>query len=131
MKIKKIATSNLSAFAITISILFVLYSDFQQSLWENPNYVIVSDVVSYYAYLPAIFIYNDVSLSFIDKDPVKFKDKFWPKKTPTGGKVIVYSSGMALLYTPFFIMAHFLAPYLNYNPQNKIRFSHLKLIITY
>lgn len=114
MKINSPKKNNWSTFAIIISLIFVLYTDFQQSLWNNPNYVIVSDVISYYSYLPAIFVYNDVSLSFIDKSDEKLSDKFWPKETPTGGKVIVYSSGMALIYLPFFLTAHFLSPYLDY-----------------
>ena len=114
MKISISKKLNWSALAIIISLLFVLVTDFQHSLWNNQKRVIVSDVVAYYSYLPAIFIYNDVSLEFLDNPNVDLGDKFWPKKTPSGGKSITYSSGVAILYSPFFFLTHLITPYLDY-----------------
>lgn len=77
--------------------------------------VLTWDVFGYHLYLPAAFIHDDVAL----------KDRLWldevmtnrpPSTTlyqvidgPDGGRVIRYSSGMAVLFAPFFLIAHLLA----------------------
>lgn len=70
---------------------------------------ITNDVISYYSYLPATFIYHDLTLKFVASDPF-FGDKFWPKDAPNGGKVIKMSSGLSILYSPFFFLGHIVAP---------------------
>ncbi|MEZ5070597.1 MAG: hypothetical protein R2751_06450 [Bacteroidales bacterium] len=76
--------------------------------------VIKWDVISYYAYLPATFIYGDVGLGFLDKDraPEGFvnDNKFWPVEPGDGTRVIQTTMGLAYLYSPFFFAAHALAP---------------------
>jgi hypothetical protein len=72
--------------------------------------LIVNDVVSYYGYLPAAIIHHDLSLKFNEKDPAFFSGKYWPETSPNGGKVIKTTLGLSLLYAPFFIIAHILAP---------------------
>lgn len=80
------------------SVLFFTYKPWQKNM-------IVNDVVSYYCYLPATFIYHDLSLKFSEKDPF-FADKYWPQKAPNGGKVIKMSMGLSMLYAPFFFIGH-------------------------
>ena len=58
----------------------------------------MSDVISYYGYLPAMFIYHDVSLSFIDADREAFKDQYWPETTPEGKHVLKTTMGLGILY---------------------------------
>ena len=77
------------------------------------------DVSGYYWYLPSIFIYKDLKHQ-------GFKDSILNKYCPTntdfqqgtqcenGNYVMKYSSGMALMYFPFFIVAHMLAGPLGY-----------------
>ena len=77
--------------------------------WKWGNRIIYWDTISYYAYLPALFIHHDLSLEFIKEDPQKNVDRFWPETTPEGKFVIKTSSGLAYLYFPFFLTAHFLA----------------------
>lgn len=72
--------------------------------------VIKWDIISYYAYLPATFIYHDLSLDFTDDTSFVNDDKFWYQETEIGKKVIITSMGMSYLYCPFFFMAHLLAP---------------------
>jgi hypothetical protein len=72
--------------------------------------VIKWDIVSYYSYLPAIFIKKDIRLDFMDNAPEEEKYKFFYAKTETGGKVIITSMGLSYLYAPFFFAAHALAP---------------------
>lgn len=73
---------------------------------KNP---IVWDVVSYYGYLPAVFIYKDITLHFTDKDPNFFVMKYWPEIAPNGGRVIKTSMGVSFLYAPFFFLGHLCA----------------------
>ena len=76
--------NNLAVFTICIIALVVLKIDFTFKYWNNPRLVIEYDVKSYYAYLPATFIYKDLSLKFTDTNPEKFKSIFWPVETPEG-----------------------------------------------
>lgn len=71
--------------------------------------VIIWDIKSYYSYLPATFIYFDLSLDFVYEVPGKFADYIWPMETPTGKKAIETTYGMAFLYTPFFLVGHLVA----------------------
>jgi hypothetical protein len=82
--------------------------------------VIAWDVYGYYLYLPATFIYHDPGLKhreWIDT----LQEKYHPTETfyqAHPGKedkwVIKYSMGMAVIYSPFFIVAHALAPSYSY-----------------
>jgi hypothetical protein len=82
---------------------------FDQKNWRNDKGVIYNDIISYYAYLPALFIYNDITLNFIDKGDQGGKFIFWPNITEEGKKVIKMSSGMSMMYAPFFFMGHLYA----------------------
>lgn len=82
--------------------------------------VLTWDVFGYYLYLPATFIHHDIALrddAWLDE--VMTTDE--PSSTlyqvvdgPDGNRVIKYSSGMAVLYAPFFFVAHALADPLGY-----------------
>lgn len=77
--------------------------------------VLTWDVFGYYLYLPATFIHDDPALedrAWLDEVMAKYE----PSSTlyqivdgPEGRRVIKYSSGMAVLYAPFFFVAHALA----------------------
>ena len=63
---------------------------------------------SYYAYLPATFIYQDLSLDFIHDESGKFKDLIWPIETPLKKKAIITTMGMSILYAPFLVWLTFM-----------------------
>ncbi len=84
---------------------FYLNNVFFHSRWKNHD-IINNDVVSYYAYLPAIFIYNDPTFNFTDSLPPDFKGKIWYATTDEGKRTQKMSIGVALLHTPFFALAH-------------------------
>jgi hypothetical protein len=76
------------------------------------------DVSGYYWYLPSAFIYKDIKFQ-------KFAPKVFEKYAPTpevqqyfknrnGAYVMKYSAGLAVLYSPFFFIAHFAAPIFGY-----------------
>ena len=77
--------------------------------------VLTWDVFGYYLYLPAGFIHDDPALqdrAWLDEVMTTYE----PSSTlyqlvdgPDGKRVIKYSSGMAVLYAPFFFVAHVLA----------------------
>lgn len=99
--------NHLSRLCIICIALWWVFSFSLHRRWEkNP---IEWDVISYYAYLPATFIYKDITLNFIEKDPRFFGMKFWPEKSPNGGKVIKTSMGVSILYSPFFFLGHLYA----------------------
>ncbi len=88
--------------------------------WEKPQTeaTLSWDVMGYYLYLPAAIIYKDLKT-------LSFKDKILETYRPTSGFyqafqhesgnfVMKYPIGMAILYLPFFLIAHFLAGLLGF-----------------
>lgn len=78
---------------------------------ERWKYIITSDGKGYYAYLPAVFIYNDPNFGFFDSIEAKYYDSHTKYDFRAGayGKTIdKYFCGMAVLQTPFFLTAHLL-----------------------
>ncbi|GAA4470371.1 hypothetical protein GCM10023093_31510 [Nemorincola caseinilytica] len=79
------------------------------------------DVSGYYWYLPSIFIYNDLTgQSFKDSILNRYaptnQDFQQAMKVENGNYVMKYSSGMAVMYLPFFAAAHIMAKPLGYPP---------------
>jgi hypothetical protein len=104
------------SFAILAIVVCYMFTNFVHHNWtrDGPGErgVIHWDVISYYSYLPATFIYGDVSLKFLDNPPEGFvnDDKFWPSTLENGNRLIITSMGLSVLYAPFFFTAHALAP---------------------
>jgi hypothetical protein len=96
--------NNYSTIAIWLILIAVVLVNFSHHKWKSGN-VIEHDIKAYYSYLPAAFVYNDLTLEFLDDNPRIF-DEMWPVTLPNGNKMIVTSYGMSLLYSPFFLMAH-------------------------
>jgi hypothetical protein len=97
-----------SAWCIHAIALLALYCIFNLSTWKR-SAVIETDGLSYYAYLPAAFIYHDLSLGFLS-NPHPPPVSMWPLKTESGKLVIKTSMGMAVFYAPFFFAAQLFAP---------------------
>lgn len=85
--------------------------------------VIVWDVSTYYVYLPATFIYKDYSYCFTKNFPAQYVWHTEDCKTIP----VKMSMGMAMLYAPFFIVAHLLAPYTGYPPDGYSQIYHLAI----
>ena len=76
----------------------------------NKSKIFYGDSLSYYAYLPALFIHHDVTLSFAKENPEKYDGKmFYLLKGPNDDYIIKASSGIAIVLTPFFLMGHMFA----------------------
>ena len=99
--------------AVFLCLLFlVLHYYIRTAIYWNWTNVLGWDVFSYYIYLPATFIYNDpgmVNQLVIDR----IFEQYQPSGTvyqiyrlPNGNWVSMYSMGFAILYAPFFFIAH-------------------------
>ena len=110
---------------IALLVLFVLMV--QARLWaphwdtHNVLAILTWDAMGYYLYLPARFIYNDLSyLRFIpdimrEYGPTgSFYQAFPVPNGPEGAMVMKYPIGLALLQTPFFWLGHWAAGLLDY-----------------
>jgi hypothetical protein len=73
------------------------------------NRIIDNDVVSYYAYLPAGLIFHDLNFSFMKELPADFEGKIWLQTAPSGKPILRMTMGLAILWSPFFILAHLFA----------------------
>lgn len=71
--------------------------------------IIRSDVVSYYGYLPAALIFNDLTFSFATDLPDDFEGTIWVQTAPNGKYVLRMTMGLAILWLPFFLAAHLFA----------------------
>ena len=90
---------------VLIIVIIILIRSLDLGYWKNPNRIISWDVISYYAYLPATFIYHDPKLEFLKNPNIDSSKKFWPVSSPTGKPVIMTTMGMSILYAPFFFLA--------------------------
>lgn len=80
------------------------------------------DAGGYYWYLPAAFIYKDIKQqkfkdSILNKyAPLPPNDFQYAAKTENGNYVMKYTLGMAIMETPWFLIAHNIAQSLGYEP---------------
>ena len=102
-----------SRLTIVFSTVLMLLIFFTAQRW-NRSKVIEADVVSYYSYLPALFVHGDISMEYAQHDPF-YGDKVWGVIWKEGkGPVQKYTMGMAMMYTPFFLAAHTTAQFTDY-----------------
>ena len=104
----KIFKQNLSK--LTIGLLIIVCAWYGKNLdtWGK-NQIIQNDVISYYAYLPATFIFHDLSFGFTKDLPENFEGKIWLQEAPTGKPILRMTMGLAILWIPFFLIGHALA----------------------
>ncbi len=93
-----------------VILLIVILINVFSHIWTKGEGVIKSDVKGYYAYLPATFIYHDLQFNFLFDENNPYKDEqknnVWVNQTEDGKKIIQYTTGLALCYSPFFFIAH-------------------------
>jgi hypothetical protein len=106
---------DLSKFCIIFIAIVVIYTQLNLKYWQRKESVICWDIISYYAYLPATFIYHDISLDFMDSYKGNHEFVFWPLPLPNGKKLIKTSMGLSVLYAPFFFIGHIMASNSNYD----------------
>ncbi len=104
---------SLLAFFLSVSLILGASFSFYPK-WEKPDAenTLGWDVVGYYMYLPATFIYKDLkTLSFFPGilDEYGFTPFYGQAYSHGDGMVLKYSSGQAVMYLPFFTIAHIYA----------------------
>ena len=94
------------------TLIAVLVAVFITALFCFPTNIISYDTFGYYLYLPQLFIYKDMGFSNIEQlqaivDTYQSSGtlyQIW--QTETGDWLIRYTSGQAVLFSPFFLLAH-------------------------
>lgn len=94
-----------SKICILVLILICAWYGKNLDTWGQ-NKVIQNDVIMYYAYLPATFIFGDLNFDFTRELPADFEGKIWLQNTPIGKPVLRMTMGLAILWMPFFLLAH-------------------------
>ncbi len=98
--------------SLTIIAIIIFWVASNMNWGENRWHKLLKiDGVGYYSYLPAIFIYQDLTFDFYDniksENPRPELDVDFVTKTDIG-KINKYYSGTALSIMPFFLVSHFL-----------------------
>jgi hypothetical protein len=96
---------NFSKLVIGLLIAICVWYGKNLDTWGRDK-VIDNDVVSYYAYLPAGLIFHDLGFNFVKELPSDFKGKIWVGTAPNGKPILRMTMGLAILWLPFFLMAH-------------------------
>ncbi len=92
-----------------IGLITVLISSNLNWPTKFSNGIIESDAKGYYAWLPAIFIYHDLSFSFKEEVEKKYPHGAIPFEYRISSNEKIsnkYYAGVAILVAPFFIIAH-------------------------
>jgi hypothetical protein len=122
---------------IVVLIISCIWVNGNVAKW-NKKSVIDWDVTYYYCYLPAAFIKKDISLKFVDekREYYALNHQYLPLQLPNGNYVIKTSMGMAVMYLPFFTIAHLWANVFGYETdgfsepyQMMIQFSGLVYLV--
>jgi len=101
----------ISIYALLLVIIVVTWVSSNYN-WGGTLYkgILRTDATGYYAYLPAIFIYNDLNFNFIDtlkSNPYYHRNmNFDFRESHAGVNINKFYCGVALMQTPFFITAH-------------------------
>ncbi len=105
---------SLRACILLLVINLTLFSVYR--FWVSENKVIEWDITLYYSYLPALFIYEDLQFKNV---PEEFSQRqFYLNTDAEGNHYVKMTSGLAMLYSPFFLLAHAAAQLLPAYPTN-------------
>ncbi len=99
---KKKFVKHIALIAILISLLGNMFALKQ---YENKQ-MMQSDPFSYYGYLPAAIIKQDLKFSFLNTDKESYFNTMWLHVLPDGTRYSKMSIGMAILWLPFFLLGH-------------------------
>ncbi len=114
----KKSSFSISIFRFCAAMLLVVTLAFPRYTRPGTEATLAWDVSGYYLYLPATFIYHDLKkVSFLPEIIEKYQPSFTPDQAfpiENGNQVMKYSSGMAVLYLPFFAIGHSIAKLTNY-----------------
>ena len=116
MKVESRKMKDISQSTFFLLVAVLLAVTFSFSKWEKKGKeaTLTWDVSGYYLYLPAVFIYGDLrELTFMPEILERYEPTFELQQAflheQSGHYVLKYSMGQALLYSPFFLLAHLAA----------------------
>jgi hypothetical protein len=106
-------------------VILTVASAFFYKNWKTDWFNFNGDSLGYYSYLPAVFIHNDidnldlttfhrVKTALNITKPEELHQDFHTGNIVNGKRLILYTSGVAMLQTPFFLIAHAIAKPLGY-----------------
>ncbi|MBA2611738.1 MAG: glycosyltransferase family 39 protein [Bacteroidetes bacterium] len=90
--------------SLYLFVVIIIFSVDRCQRWvnfEKDNFPFVYDVDQYYSYLPAAFIYHDLSFSY--------PHAYWTTKLENGNSIPKVTIGMAIMYSPFFFIGDLIA----------------------
>lgn len=115
-----------STFAVIAIAIVYTSSFYYYGMWKTSTILYGGDAFGYYAYLPALFIHHDIdnlkkSVYYRNIEAGQQADstqhiQIEEAHAYKDRQVIKYTCGIALLETPAFLLAHWLAPWLGYQP---------------
>ena len=98
---------------VAVLLTTTIYIHLAVTLGKDENHrVIIWDMFGYYLYLPAMFIYHDLKdLDFMPEIHTEYnsadgKTEYGTTRQPNGNRVMKYTAGLSILYSPFFFAAH-------------------------
>lgn len=115
-----------SLLALLLLFVIMVQARLWAPYWDTHNVIAVLtwDAMGYYLYLPAKFIYHDLSHVSFAADIMReyapsssFYQAAQVPGAPEGQLVMKYTAGLALLWVPFFWLGHWVAGWLHY-PQD-------------
>ena len=103
-----------SSIVVLLIVFALLYFHFTLPKYSptSQNNEFAWDILSYYLYLPLSLIHGDIGINdpnYIQHifNQYHFSPAFYQAaQAPNGNWVMIYTSGMAILYSPFFLIAH-------------------------
>ena len=106
--------------------------------WDNPyKRPISGDAKGYYAYLPAVIIYQDLEFKFVDE----IEQKYYPKdgslkkdfliEQPNGTFVNKCFPGVSIFYLPFFLFAYLFSYFVGYPIDGYSQLFQMSLIVSH
>jgi len=98
----------ISFYVLIIVVVYALMYGINLKKYQRGE-IIQHDVISYYAYWPAVLIYHDLSFGFVSNLPENSSVTVWTQTSPSGMPTLKMTMGVAVMTTPFFIMAHLLS----------------------
>ena len=92
---------------VLFSMLMVMSGSIKKNAWQEDS-IVQNDVIFYYSYLPAVWIYKDMSFTFLDnhEDESIKGIRIWTVENEHGNKFSKMTAGESILLSPFFLVAH-------------------------
>lgn len=91
---------------IMLIAIAIVFTNINNHLWKRDGKVVQHDVIGYYGYLPAAFIYKDLTFRFVLDHQETLAHKIYVLETPNGGTYQKMTMGLSFLYLPFFLGGH-------------------------